>query len=97
MPLVAYSACLLLGLEGKAVTVSVFEAAMPPMIFGWCYCHHGRAGATAGQQSDWLWFITEFYQLAALVLVAASLNQQPAANGLAVAAKPAATPDPFWQ
>ncbi len=32
MPLVAYSACLLLGLEGKAVTVSVFEAAMPPMI-----------------------------------------------------------------
>jgi predicted permease len=32
MPLVAISACLLLGLEGKAVTVSVFEAAMPPMI-----------------------------------------------------------------
>ena len=32
MPLLAYAGCYALGLEGKAVTVSVFEAAMPPMI-----------------------------------------------------------------
>lgn len=32
MPLAAFSACYLLNLQGKAVTVSVFEAAMPPMI-----------------------------------------------------------------
>jgi predicted permease len=32
MPLLVYVGCYALGLEGKAVTVSVFEAAMPPMI-----------------------------------------------------------------
>ncbi|RVU33182.1 AEC family transporter [Rheinheimera riviphila] len=32
MPLLVYAGCYALGLEGKAVTVSVFEAAMPPMI-----------------------------------------------------------------
>lgn len=32
MPLLTYAGCYALGLEGKAVTVSVFEAAMPPMI-----------------------------------------------------------------
>lgn len=32
MPFLVYAGCYALGLEGKAVTVSVFEAAMPPMI-----------------------------------------------------------------
>jgi len=32
MPILVYAGCYALGLEGKAVTVSVFEAAMPPMI-----------------------------------------------------------------
>lgn len=32
MPLLAYLGCKVLGFEGKAVTVTVFEAAMPPMI-----------------------------------------------------------------
>jgi len=32
MPLLVYVGCYALGLEGKAVAVSVFEAAMPPMI-----------------------------------------------------------------
>ena len=32
MPLAVLAGCLALGLSGKAVQVSVFEAAMPPMI-----------------------------------------------------------------
>ena len=41
-PLIALGGCHLLGLDGEAVSVSIFEAGMPPMVAAWALA--SRAG-----------------------------------------------------
>ena len=72
-PLIALGGCRLLGLDGEAVNVSIFEAGMPPMVAAWALASRAGLHPDLGAAMVGLGIMLSFLTLPLLALVVQSL------------------------